>query len=86
MESKPAALEAAGDVAEAPDDTRTRGALELQLEKLLNEQPGLVQELAPIVEDAVAAGVVAVGERSVAVGGSVTGGVIVTGDSATVQK
>ena len=86
VESKPAALEAAGDVAEAPDDTRTRGALELQLEKLLNEQPGLVQELAPIVEDALAAGVVAVGERSVAVGGSVTGGVIVTGDSATVQK
>jgi hypothetical protein len=86
VESKPAAVEAAGDVAQAPDDTRTRAAFELQLEKLLSEHPELVQELAPIVKDAVAAGVVAVGERSVAVGGSVSGGVIVTGDSASIQK
>ena len=86
VESKPAALEAATDLAERPDDVRARAALELQLEKLLSEQPDLVQEIAPIVRDAVAAGVVAAGERSVAVGGSVTGGVIVTGDSATVHE
>ena len=86
VESKPAALEAAGDVAQAPDDARTRAAFELQLEKLLKERPELASELAPIVKDAVASGVVAVGERSVAVGGNVSGGVIVTGDSSTVQQ
>ena len=86
VELKPAALEAAGDVAQAPDDARTRAAFELQLEKLLKERPELASELAPIVKDAVASGVVAVGERSVAVGGNVSGGVIVTGDSSTVQQ
>jgi|SRR5450755_1310529 hypothetical protein len=86
VESKPAALEAAKDVADRPDDTRTRAALELQLEKLLNDQPALVGEIAPLVKDALAAGVVAAGERSVAVGGSVTGGVIVTGDGAVVRE
>ena len=86
VESKSAALEAATDVAQAPDDPRARGALELQLEKLLSEQPALAQELAPLVRDALAAGVVAVGERNVAVGRDVTDSVIVTGDSASVQK
>ena len=86
VEAKPAALEAAADVAQRPDDSRAQAALELQLEKILAEQPGLVAELAPIAQDALASGVVAVGERSVAVGGSVTGGVIVTGDSTTVQE
>lgn len=86
VESKPAALEAARDVAERPDDERLRAALELQLEKLLAERPALLDELAPIVKDAVAAGVVAAGERSVAVGGNVSGGVIVTGDSAVIRE
>jgi len=86
VESKPSAMEAADDVAERPDDERARAALELQLEKLLDERPELAQELAPLVRSAIAAGVVAVGERSVAVGGNVSGGVIVTGDSATVQE
>ena len=86
VESKPAALEAARDVAERPDDERTRAALELQLEKLLAERPALLDELAPIVKDAVATGVVAAGERSVAVGGNVSGGVIVTGDSAVIRE
>jgi hypothetical protein len=86
VESKPAALEAARDVAERPDDERPRAALELQLEKLLAERPALLDELAPIVKDAVAAGVVAAGERSVAVGGNVSGGVIVTGDSAVIRE
>jgi hypothetical protein len=85
VEAKPAALEAAEDVAQRPEDERTRGALELQLEKLLRDRPALVDELAPIVKDAVAAGVVAAGERSVAVGGNVSG-VIVTGDSAVIRE
>ncbi len=85
VEMKPAALEAAQDVAQRPDDERTRAALELQLEKLLSDQPALAAQLAPIVADAVAAGVVAAGERNVAIGGSVTRAVIVTGDSAVVH-
>jgi hypothetical protein len=85
IEAKPGALEAAEDVAQRPDDERARGALELQLEKLLRDQPELVDAIAPIVRDALAAGVVAAGDRSVAVGGNVSG-VIVTGDSAVIRE
>lgn len=85
VEAKPGALEAAEDVAQRPDDARTRAALELQLEKLLRNDPALVDALAPIVKDAVASGVVAAGERAVAVGGNVSG-VIVTGDSAVIRE
>jgi hypothetical protein len=86
VEAKPAALEAAEDVAQRPGDERTRAALELQLEKLLRDQPALVDALAPIVKDAIATGVVASGDRAVAIGGNVSGGVIVTGDSAVVRE
>lgn len=84
VEAKPAALEAAEDVAQQPDDERRRVALELQLEKLLRDDPALADAVAPIVKEAVAAGVVAAGERAVAVGGNVSG-VIVTGDSAVIR-
>jgi hypothetical protein len=86
IETRPAALEAARDVAESPDDQDALSALEWQLKKLLREQPGLEAELAPILADAVTSGVVAGGARSVAVGGSVTGSVIMTGDSGVVQR
>jgi len=86
VERKRAALEAAEDVARRPDDERARGALELQLEKILSELPALTGEIDSILKQAVAAGVVAAGERSVAVGGNVTGSVIVTGDSGVVQQ
>jgi hypothetical protein len=84
LEAKPAALEAAEDVARRPDDPRARGALELQLEKLLAEDPGLSREIESLLRDAVAAGVVATGERNVAVGGDVSG-VIITGDNAVMR-
>lgn len=75
---------AAGDVAQRPGDERAIGALELQLEKLLAADPDLARELAALWEEAKGAGVVAaVGERSVAVGGDVSG-TIVTGDQNTV--
>jgi hypothetical protein len=86
VDAKPGALEAAQDVAAQPDDERRRAALELQLEKLLGEDPELVQALKPLLADAVRAGVVAAGERAVAVGGNVTGGVIVTGDGAVIRE
>ncbi|MCX7854722.1 MAG: FAD-dependent oxidoreductase [Anaerolineae bacterium] len=57
------------------------------MRKLLEEDPSLREELARLWEEARAAGipVVALGERSVAVGGDVTGSVIVTGDQNRVQ-
>jgi hypothetical protein len=83
VEAKPAAEEAAEEVAERPDDDDALGALRLQLRKLLEEDTQLAGDLAAIWQEAQAANVVQVtasGERSVAVGGDVTGSSIVTGD------
>lgn len=83
VEGKPAAQEAAAKVAEAPGDERWRTALELQLEELLAADGALREEVAALFAEAQAAGAVAaVGERSVAVGGDVTGSTIITGDAA----
>jgi len=82
VEAKPAALEAAQDAATHPDDEDALAALRLQLKKLLAEDQPLAQELARLVAQSRPAGknVTASGERSVAIGGSVSGSVIVTGD------
>ena len=69
----------------APDDEDAVAALRLQLRKLLEEDTRLAGDLAAIWQKAEAANVVQVtasGERSVAVGGDVTGSTIVTGDQA----
>jgi hypothetical protein len=58
VEEKPAAKEAVEDVAARPDDERARGALELQLEKLLRGDQGLARELAQMLEDAQRAGTI----------------------------
>jgi hypothetical protein len=84
IQSRPAAEEAATDVAADPDDESARNALAWQLGKLLNGDP----ELRADIEELWRAGtttittVIASGERSAAVGGSVHGQ-IVTGDSNT---
>ena len=83
VEAKPAAKEAAEEVAAHPDDDDALASLRLQLRKLLEQDQGLAEDLARIWQDAQAANVVQVtasGERSVAVGGDVTGSTIVTGD------
>lgn len=83
VEAKPAAKEAAEEVAAHPDDDDALASLRLQLRKLLEQDQGLVDDLARIWQEAQAANVVQVtasGERSVAVGGDVTGSTIVTGD------
>ncbi len=85
VEEKPAAAEAARKVADAPDDPRWQIALELQIEDLLAEDPGLAREIASLWQQAEAAGVLAAGERSVAVRGDVSG-IIITGDSAHVDR
>ena len=78
---KPAAEEAASDVAAAPDDPRRRAALELQLEKLLTADQTLAADVERLWGEAKAAGVtIASGDRAVAIGGSASGAVIVTGD------
>jgi hypothetical protein len=85
VDEKPAAQEAAEDVAARPDDEDALAALRLQLRKLLEEDEELAGELAGIWKQAEAANVVRVtasGERSVAVGGDVSGSTIVTGDQA----
>ncbi len=87
VKEKPAALEAAQDVAANPEDEDAQAALRLQLRKLLSQDHFLAQEVARILEEARARGVtVAFGERSVAVGGDVVGSTIVTGDRNVVQQ
>lgn len=83
VEEKPAAQEAAQDVADAPDDEDAQAALRLQLKKLLAEDEALAHEVAHLLEEAKQAGVTvtASGERSVAIGGDVTSSRITTGDT-----
>jgi len=82
VEARPAALEAAQDVAAHPDDEDALAALRLQLKKLLAEDDSLAQELARLLPQSGPAGqtVIASGERSVAIGRDASGNVIITGD------
>jgi hypothetical protein len=86
IRSRPAAEEAAEDVAADPDDESARNALAWQLGKLLSGDP----ELRADIEELWRAGsttittVTASGERSVAIGGNVHGQ-IVTGDGNDVR-
>jgi hypothetical protein len=82
VEARPAALEAVQDAADHPNDEDALAALRLQLKKLLAEDDSLAQELARLLPRSGPAGqtVIASGDRSVAIGGSVSGSVIVTGD------
>lgn len=85
---RPEAEQAAQKVAGRPGSARRRRALTEQLERLLAEDPQLAEEIGELFAQARAAGVVAVasGERSAAVGGSVSGSVIVTGDDVSVEQ
>lgn len=88
VEARPATQEAAQDAAAAPDDADARAALRHQLKKLLAEDPTLAAEVACLWSEAQSAGmtVVAGGERSVAIGGSVSGSTIITGDRNVTQQ
>jgi hypothetical protein len=81
-EAKPALQEALTDAQTAPADPDAQAALRLQLKKLLAEEPDLLSEAARLLANAQGGGntVTASGERSVAIGGDVSGSVIVTGD------
>lgn len=88
VEAKPAALEAAQDVAQAPGDEDLQVALRVQLKKLLTEDQSFAEEVSRLLEQGKAAGinVSAIAERSVAIGGGVTGSTIVTGDQNKVKS
>ena len=88
VEAKPAALEAAQDVAHAPEDEELRVALRVQLRKLLTADQSLAEEVSRLLEQGKAAGnvVTASGDRSVAIGGDVKGSTIVTGDRNKVKS
>jgi len=70
VEARPATAEAAADVAADPEDELARGALQLQLRKLLEQNVELRKEVEQIVVEAQRSGVVATG-GGVAIGGNV---------------
>lgn len=82
VEAKPAALEAAQDVASQPDDEDAQTALRLQLKKLLAEDQALAAQVARLWEETKAADVSmsTIGPRSVAIDGNVSGSTMITGD------
>ena len=88
VEAKPAALEAAQDAAEKPDDEDAQAALRVQLKKLLTEDQSLAEEVSRWLEDGKATGinVSAVGDRSVAISGNIKASTIVTGDHNEVKS
>jgi hypothetical protein len=87
VESKPAAKEAVEDVAKTPEDQDALASLRNQLKKLLEEDEALAADLTKIWGEARAANVVtASGERSVAVGGTVSGSQIITGDQVNTDR
>jgi hypothetical protein len=82
---RPEAQKAAEAVAAKPEDAAALEALRGELGTLLDEDPKLRSDLAGIWQQAQTANVVqvtAAGDRSVAVGGDVTGSTIITGDQA----
>lgn len=84
LSTHPKVKEAADEIAADPDEPLLRPGLELQIRKALAADATLAEELRKTLTAAGGhpAGVTvnASGERSVAVGGSVTGGSITTGD------
>jgi len=84
--ARPAAQEAADDVAADPQDAEARIALARQLRKILEGDPALAGDVERLLGDARQAGVVASGARSVAIGGDVSNSAIVTGDNSSIQR
>lgn len=89
FDEKPAAAEAAQDVAAAPTEEDALAALRLQIKKLLTEDPAFLEEMQKTLETKPTAGAVQVtvsGARAVGIGGSVSGTTIITGDNQPVPK
>jgi hypothetical protein len=80
LRGRPGLEEVAHDVARDPSDSDALASFRHQLKKLLAEDEPLVRELEQLVAEGKRLGIVASGERSVAIGGNVMGSQIVTGD------
>lgn len=78
IENRAAALGAAQDLANTPDDSDAQGAFSLQLKKLFAEDAELAKDVAQFFVDS-SINISASGERSVAAN-SVTNSVVNTGD------
>ena len=88
LRRKKAVEQVAQTVAALPDNQALREALREEIARALAEDQALAQELARLLEQVRPAGqtVIASGKRSVAVGGDVSGSVIITGDRNRVEK
>lgn len=71
-----------------PDNAALREALRTEIARALQEDPDLAAEVSRLWAQAQATGitVTAAGDRSVAIGGDVSGSVIITGDHNKVEK
>ena len=88
VEAKEAAREAAQDVAAHPQDNDAQVVLRRQIEKLLKADEALATQVAALCLQASGEGVtaLALGAGSIAVGGSVTESVLITGDGNKVTE
>lgn len=84
--ARPAAQEAADDVAADAQDGEAHVALVRQLRKIMESDAALAQEVEQLLGEARQAGVVASGARSVAIGGDVSNSAIVTGDNSSIDR
>jgi len=82
LRRKKAVEQVAQTAAALPDNQALREALREEIARALQEDGALREEIARLWGEAEAAGVTvtAIGDRSVAIGGSVSGSVIITGD------
>jgi hypothetical protein len=81
-EATPLLQAAVEETVAAPEDDDAQAQLRLQLKKLLTNDAGLARELEGILQNAKSAGVTVIvsGDRSVGIGGNVSGTTIITGD------
>src|SRR5262249_35223123 len=80
IEAKPAALEAIQDALQSPDDQDVQATLRRQLQKLLEADEALADEVAQLWAEAKTAGINVTGDRNVAISGNVSGSTVITGD------
>ena len=88
LRRKKAMEQVAQTVAALPDNQALREALREEIARALAEDESLAQELARLLPQSGPAGqtVIASGNRSVAIGGNVSGSVIVTGNRNKINK
>ena len=85
LKDKPGAIEAIRDVAQSPNDEDAVAAFRQQLKKLLTEDVSLAKEISELVGKGLpSVQAIAYGDKSIAVGGNISGSTLITGDNNTV--